>query len=212
MFFRTSEPHGLKHHPFLALVAPRPIGWISSMDGAGRVNLAPYSFFNGVAFSPPQVMFSVTGVHPQGGGMKDTLANVRETGEFVVNYVTWGLREAMNATSVSSPHGVDELALAGLTPEPAITVRVPRVKESPVHLECRFLQTAELPSNSPAMPNTVVFGQVLGIHIDDRVIEDGLIRYDRLEPIARMGYMDYARPREFFAMDRPVWSAKEGAR
>lgn len=210
MFFRTSEPHGLKHHPFLAIVAPRPIGWVSSIDVQGRANLAPYSFFNGVAFSPPQVMFAVTGTHPQGGGMKDTLANVRATKEFVCNYVTFDLREAMNQTAASAPHGVDEFALAGLTPEPAQIVKVPRVKESPVHLECRLVQIVELPANNPQMPNTVVIGEVLGIHVADAVIADGLIRYDKLDPIARMGYMDYARAGQYFAMDRPGWPPGKG--
>ena len=121
MFYRAGEPHGLRHNPFNALVVPRPIGWISSVDRAGVVNLAPYSFFNAVAYRPPQIMFAATG--PQrGGAFKDTLANVEATREFVVNMATWELREAMNASAAPAPPDIDEFALAGLTAAPAALV------------------------------------------------------------------------------------------
>jgi flavin reductase (DIM6/NTAB) family NADH-FMN oxidoreductase RutF len=200
MFYRPDQPHGLRRNPFNALVVPRPIGWISSVDAEGHVNLAPYSFFNAVAYSPPQVMFAATAPHAQ-GGLKDTVANVEATGEFVVNMATWDLREAMNATSAPAPHDVDEFALAGLTAEPAALVRPPRVKESPVHLECRHLRTVKL----AGADNTVVFGEVVGIEIADSVIEDGLVSWDRLQAIGRLGYTDYARVDGVFAMERPGW-------
>jgi flavin reductase (DIM6/NTAB) family NADH-FMN oxidoreductase RutF len=204
MFYRPPAPHGLRHNPFNALVIPRPIGWISSIDAQGTVNLAPYSFFNGVAYTPPQVMFAATGLHEH-GGLKDTVANVQATGEFVVNLATWALREAMNACSAPAPHEVDEFELAGLTPAPAETVTPPRVLESPVHLECRYVQTVELLTADPERPNLVVFGEVLGIHIDDHAIVDGMVRYDRLDVIGRLGYRDYVRVDNVFAMERPGW-------
>jgi flavin reductase (DIM6/NTAB) family NADH-FMN oxidoreductase RutF len=204
MFYRTDQPHGLRCNPFNALVVPRPIGWISSVDAEGNVNLAPYSFFNAVAYSPPQVMFAATAPHEH-GGLKDTVANVEATGEFVVNIATWNLREAMNATSAPAPHDVDEFALAGLAPEPAALVKPPRVKESPVHLECRHVRTVKLPSAGAGADNTVVFGEVVGIHIDDAVIDDGLVSWDRLQPIGRLGYLDFAPLGKVFAMERPGW-------
>ena len=130
MFYRTDEPHGLPHNPFNALVTPRPIGWISSVDGAGNVNLAPYSFFNAVSYSPPQVMFAASGYHTE-GGLKDSVRNIQETGEFVVNMVNWELREAMNVTSTAAPKNVDEFEVAGLEKETAEMVTPPRVKGCP---------------------------------------------------------------------------------
>jgi len=204
MFYRAKEPHGLPHNPFNAIVVPRPIGWISSVDAEGRANLAPYSFFNGVAYSPPQVMYSSTSSHRE-GGMKDSVANVKATREFVVSLATWSLREAMNATSAPAPHDVDEFDLAGLTPAPSVLVKPPRVKESPIHLECRLTRVVELPTWDEANPNTVMFGEVVGIHIDDSVLTDGLVDYHKAQPIGRLGYMDYVRVTEVFAMQRPGW-------
>ena len=204
MFYRAGEPHGLKHNPFNALVVPRPIGWISSLGADGAANLAPYSFFNGVAYRPPQVMFAATGPH-RGDRFKDTVANIEATGEFVVNMATWPLREAMNASSAPAPPDVDEFAVAGLTAEPAVLVRPSRVAESPVHLECALTHKTALPSADPEFPNTVVFGEVKGVHIADRAIEDGLVRYDRLDIVGRLGYRDYVRVDSVFAMDRPGW-------
>lgn len=205
MFYRTNEPHGLKHNPLNALVIPRPIAWVSSMDAEGRLNLAPFSFFNAIAYRPPQVMFAVTGVQPPDGRMKDTVANIQATGEFVVNLPTWELREETNLTSAPAPRDVDEFALAGLTPAPSRLVKVPGVKESPVQLECRHIQTLELLSANPAEPNRMVMGEILGVRIDDSVIEDGMVRYDRMHPIGRLGYMDYVRVTEVFSIPRPGW-------
>jgi flavin reductase (DIM6/NTAB) family NADH-FMN oxidoreductase RutF len=205
MFLHPGAPHGLRHNPFNAIVVPRPIGWISSVDAAGVANLAPYSFFNAVAYTPPQVIFAATGNHATDGGLKDTVANVEATGEFVVNLATWDLREAMNRSAAPAPHGVDEFTLARVTAAPAQLVRPPRVKESPVHLECRHVQTVRLLSADPAAPNLLVVGEVVGIHIDDAILVDGLVDYRRMQPIARLGYHDYASLGEIFAMQRPGW-------
>jgi len=210
VFYRANEPHGLRHNPLNALVIPRPIAWISTMDGDGNLNLAPFSFFNAVAYTPPQVMFAVTGVQPPESRMKDTVANIHATGEFVVNFSTWDLRNEMNITSAPAPRDVNEFALAGVTPAPSTTVKVPYVKESPVQFECRHLRTIELLSSNPAEPNRMVLGEVLGIRIDDAVIDNGLVRYDRLRPIGRLGYMDYARVTEVFSIRRPGWPIKAG--
>ena len=202
MFYETKDHHGLKHNPFKSLVVPRPIGWISSQDGNGVVNLAPYSFFNGVASDPPTVMFSSNGVHSE-GSYKDSVKNVRDTGEFVCNLATWEIREAMNTTSAMVARSVDEFELSGLTPVPSRLVKPPRVKESPVHLECKYLQIVELPCDKPEQSNLVVFGQVIGIHIDDSIISDGMIDMNVFKPIARLGYFDYSVVDNVFSMRRP---------
>ncbi len=202
MFYETKDHHGLKHNPFKSLVVPRPIGWISSQDRNGVVNLAPYSFFNGVASEPPTVMFSSNGVHSE-GSYKDSVKNVRDTGEFVCNLATWETREAMNTTSAMVARSVDEFELSGLTPVPSRLVKPPRVKESPVHLECKYLQIVELPCDKPEQSNLVVFGQVVGIHIDDSIISDGMIDMNVFKPIARLGYFDYSVVDNVFSMRRP---------
>lgn len=207
MYWRTSEHHNLKHNPFSALVAPRPIGWISTFDEEGRANIAPYSFFNAVSFAPPQLIFSVG---PRSGqdlpSVKDTLANVKTSGCFVANLVTWDLRAAMNTTSAECPPEVDEFELAGITAVSAEMVNAPRVKESPVHFECEVVQLIPTKSLQGNTPNMLVLGEVVGIHIDESVITDGLIDYAKTQPIARLGYVaDYAATTEVFRMDRPVW-------
>jgi len=204
MFYRPGSAHGLPRNPFNQLVVPRPIGWISSLGADGHVNLAPFSFFNAVAYVPPQVMFATTEPHREGGS-KDSLRNVRETREFVANLATWELREAVNTTSAPAPGGVDEFELAGLTKAPSRVVRPPRVAESPVQLECVLTTTVELPTPDPDDPNTVVFGEVVGIHIADEMIVDGRVDVLRLDPIARLGYDQYTRVTDTFAMTRPGW-------
>jgi len=208
MFYPTDKPHGLPHNPFNALVTPRPIGWISSMDGAGNVNLAPYSFFNAVAYSPPQVMFAVSGHHAD-GGMKDTIRNVQETKEFVINLATWTLRDAMNTSSTSAPGNIDEFDVAGLEKETSELVAPPRVRASPAHLECRYLQTVELMRASEADANQVVFGEVIGIHIHDEILVDGLVDMEKADVIGRLGYMDYVRVSDIFTMERPEWPIRK---
>ena len=208
MFYRTDEPHGLPHNPFNAIVVPRPIGWVSTVDAEASVNLAPYSFFNAVAYHPPQVMYASTGHHVQ-GGLKDSVANIKATGEFVVNLATWPLREKVNLSSAPAPHGVDEFEVAGLTKAPSELVAPPRIAESPVNLECRLTQVVELLTDNPDnSPNLVVFGHVVAIHIADDVIVDGRVDIHKLQPISRLGYMDYARVTDVFSMERPGWPIK----
>jgi len=203
MFYQPSlRDHGLPHDPFKALVSPRPIGWISSIDAEGRPNLAPYSFYNAVAFDPPVVVFGST-MRPRQNVRKDSHANIEATGEFVVNLATDALRDAMNASSASLPPGGDEFAHAGLATAPSRMVKPPRVAASPAALECRYLRTVELPCDTPGRTNYAVFGQVVGIHIDDSLIVDGRVDILRCRPLARLGYMDYTVVDNVFAMDRP---------
>ena len=198
MFYETAaNRHGLRHDPFKALVAPRPIGWISSLNRQGQVNLAPYSYFNAVSNDPHVVVFGSQ-------GRKDSQRNIEETGEFVCNLATWDLREAMNQTSAMVASEVDEMALAGLEPAPSRMVGPPRVAASPVALECRYMQTVRLPVKPGFGENSVIFGQVVGIHVADEAIEDGMIDITRLRTIARCGYHDYAVVDSVFAMIRPT--------
>lgn len=202
MFYETDKPHGLPRDPFKACIVPRPIGWISSLDADGVPNLAPYSFFNGVSYAPPVVMFASNG--PQPHGPKDTITNIESTAEFVVNMATWDLRDKMNATCAPLKPDIDEFVYAGLTAEPSRLVRPPRVAESPIHLECVYLQTVELPSDDPLARNAMVLGRVVGIHIRDDVLCDGLVDMAKIRPLSRLGYMDYAVIDETFTMARPA--------
>ena len=206
MFYRTDEKHGLRHNPFNALVAPRPIGWISTLDRDGRANLAPYSFFNAVSYTPPQVLFS-GGQRPAKRGaavpMKDSVTNARETGEFVCNIATWDLRERMNASSAHVAAEVDEFELAGLSKAPARLVKPPRVAESPVHLECVTVAVYPTLSVPGYSPNLIVLGKVVGIHIDQRVITDGVVDQTKLRLLGRLGGHDYVCVNDVFAMRRP---------
>lgn len=208
MFYEPEKSdHGLPKNPFNSLVIPRPIGWITSVDPQGNVNLAPYSFFNAVAYRPPTVMFSSSrGATSHDDDHKDSQRNIEATGEFVCNLTTWDTREAMNTTSATVAKEVDEMALAGLTPEPSKLIKPPRVAEAPVHFECRHIKTVTLPGVTPKDVYNVIFGQVVGIHIKDEFItEDGLIDVGKLRPIARLGYQDYAvvNPDTIFTMQRP---------
>ena len=198
MFYRTdTNDHGLPHSPFKAIVAPRPIGWISAMNRKGEMNLSPYSYFNAVGDRPPVVLFSSE-------GMKDAASFVEETGEFVCNFVTYELREKMNLTSAPLPRGENEMAFAGLTPAPSVLVKPPRVAEAPAALECKLLEIVRLKSiEGRPLNNHLVIGQVVGVHIDERFIRNG--RFDTLaaRPVMRMGYHDYAVGTEGFTMVRP---------
>lgn len=205
MFFTPgNHPDTLSRNPFSAIVVPRPIGWISTIDLQGVPNLAPYSFFNAVAYDPPQVMFAATSTH-QHGGQKDSVKNAQDTGEFVVNIVTYELREHMNASAVAAPSHINEFEYAKLTQEPSQLVKAPRVAESPIHLECKYTQTVLLPTDDPGDPNTVIFGEVIGIHIRDTVVKDGKLDLAKIQPVGRLGYLDYVHITESFAMDRPTW-------
>ena len=189
--------HGLPHDPFKAIVAPRPIGWIGSQSLSGIYNLAPYSYFNGLSYNPPFVMFSA-GNRPD-GSKKDSVLNAEETGEFVVNISTWDTRHQMNDTSWILEAETDELIKTGLTPIDSINVKPKRVAESPVHFECKYHQTVQLPGKEGF--HHVVFGQVIGIHIKDEFITDeGMVDVLKMKVIARLGYNDYTLIEKTFSI------------
>ncbi len=200
MFYEIAKrDHGLPHDPFKALVAPRPIGWITAVSAKGEINLSPYSFFNAVSDVPPMVAFS-------SHGRKDALTFIEETGEFVCNLATFDLRDAVNETSAALARGESEMAHAGLTPAPSRLVKPPRVAEAPAALECRHLQTVPLRPLSGAEPRYfLVIGEVVGVYIDDTFIVDGLVDTAAMRPIMRAGYREYfvATPETKFAMTRP---------
>ena len=210
MFYEPKKgDHGLPKNPFNSLVIPRPIGWITSLDANGVVNLAPYSFFNAVSYRPPTVMFAA-GAGPStaegGDWSKDSRRNIEATQEFVCNLTTWDTREQMNKTSTSVGMEIDEMALAGLTPEPSALVKPPRVAEAPIHLECRYVTSVKIPVWDEADQYFVVFGEVVGVHIrDDMITPEGLIDVAKLRPIARLGYNDYTviNSDTIFTMIRP---------
>jgi flavin reductase (DIM6/NTAB) family NADH-FMN oxidoreductase RutF len=196
--------HGLRYDPFKALVAPRPIGWIGSVDEQGRANLAPYSFFNAVSDRPPMVVFS-------SGGRKDSLRNIEATGEFTCSLATWDLRDAMNLSSAPVAAQVDEFQLARLQSAPSRFIKAPRVAAAPAALECKLWKTLALPApaNHPDAAYTVVFGEVVGVYIDEAYIVDGVVQTGAMRPIARMGYMEYSAvsPDTVFRLNRPLASA-----
>ena len=204
MFYETRDNrHGLPRDPFKSCVVPRCIGWISSVSARGVVNLAPYSFFNAIATGPPMVAFGSGGRHPHGG--KDTIANVEETGEFVCNLATCELREQMNRSSAATAPEVDEFVHAGLETEPAALVRPPRVAAAPIHLECMHYRTVDLPCRDPdpMARNALVIGEVVGVHIRDEVLSEGMVDMSKFRPIARLGYMDYSVADNVFTMPFP---------
>ncbi|MCA9836349.1 MAG: flavin reductase family protein [Trueperaceae bacterium] len=180
-------------------IIPRPIAWVSSQSEKGDLNLAPFSYFNAVSANPPILMISIG--HKNATNLKDTLRNILETREFVVNFVTRDNVEAMNATAINAPYGVDEFKLAGLTPVASQNVKVPRVKESPIHFECKLSDTHEFPEN------TVVFGEIIHIQMDDDICLDNYkIDVDRYKPIARLAGTLYAELDEVFSLERPVYT------
>ena len=197
MFYETSKnDHGLPRCPFKAIVSPRPVGWVTSMSAKGEINLAPYSFFNAVSDKPPIVLFSSE-------GRKDSLVFIEETNEFVCNLPTFDLRNAVVETGYDFPRGVNEMRESGLEPAACRLVRPPRVAAAPCALECKLLQIVDMVAldGTPAHRH-VVFGQVVGVHIDDRFIKDGRLDTAAMAPIARCGYQDYAVVTEMFVMAR----------
>ncbi len=195
------RPPGFRHSLYGALVTPRPIGWISTVSASGTINLAPFSFFNLIASDPLCCMYCANGSH-LAGGPKDSLANVREVGEFVFNLCTWDLREQMNLTAANSPRDVNEMAAAGLTAADSVSVRPPRVAASPIALECTVFDIVELPS-SDTLTNTMIMGRVQVVHIADEVIVDGMIDFARMRALGRLGYNDYTVVDNVFTMVRP---------
>jgi flavin reductase (DIM6/NTAB) family NADH-FMN oxidoreductase RutF len=198
-FYEPRLGHGLPHDPFKALVAPRPIGWISSLSATGAVNLAPYSFFNAFCERPPIVGFS-------SGGRKDSQRNIEATGEFVVNLATKKHAQAMNLTSAAVGPEVNEMELAGLAAAPCRLVKPPRVADAPAALECKLLLALPLKDlDGQPTPNALILGQVVGIHIDKAFLVDGIFDLALAHPIARCGYLaDYAEVTGLFEMIRPT--------
>jgi flavin reductase (DIM6/NTAB) family NADH-FMN oxidoreductase RutF len=198
MFYETGKRDpALPYDPFKAIVAPRPIGWVTSVSAKGEVNLAPYSYFNGVNSKPNVVMFSSE-------GRKDSVSFIAETREFVCNLATWDLREQMNVTSAPLPRGANEMERAGLAAVPSRLVKPPRIAASPCALECKLLQIVT-PNDIDGAPIDchVVIGQVIGVHIEDRFIVNGRLDTAAMKPIARCGYDEYAVVESVFAMQRP---------
>jgi flavin reductase (DIM6/NTAB) family NADH-FMN oxidoreductase RutF len=201
MEINTEQQNKKKLHRWLTqIVVPRPIGWISSANHDGAFNLAPFSFFNVVSSSPPIVGFSI-GARSLEPSYKDTLNNVRETGEFVVNVVTEELVQAMNITAREYPPEVDEFEQAGLTPVPSKLVKSPFVLESPIHLECRVSQIISLGEQDQG--SHLVLGEVLLIRVDERILkEQERIDHDLYQPVGRLGGSLYARTRDHFTLKR----------
>ena len=199
MFYQPKDGHGLPHNPFNAVVTPRPIGWISTRGENGQDNLAPYSFFNAVAYEPPQVVFASTSSKPDRDGTKDSVGNIRETGVFCVNIVEFTMRDAMNQTSGPWPREVDEFSQADIARTECDTIACARVAAAPANLECRVTQIVPLEGAA----NVAVFGEVVGVHLRDDCLVDGLFDVTRFNPLARLGYRDYATVREVFALSRP---------
>jgi flavin reductase (DIM6/NTAB) family NADH-FMN oxidoreductase RutF len=200
-FYQPAQGHGLRHDPLNAIIGPRPIGWISTRGLSGRLNLAPFSFFNAFNYRPPIIGFSSVGA-------KDSLKNAEETGEFVWNLTNYPLAERMNATSASVPYGVDEFELARLTPVPSRLVSAPRVAESPVNFECKVTEIVQLKDRHRApLQAWLILGEVVGVHILKSLLKEGIFDTFGADIILRAGGpTSYARvdPQDRFDMDRPV--------
>ena len=209
MYFRPGlhKEAGLSFSPIKAIVSPRPIGWISSCGKDGSINLAPYSYFNAISELPPMVMFSSA---PSGNEQyKDSLRNVTETEEFVVNVVSAALGDAMNITSADLAYGQNEFTAASLEMADCNTVKVPRVAAAPAALECKLWKVIELPKPETdgaetGIAGVMVIGTITGIHIADEIVKGGKIDVTSYQPLARLGYMDYARINDVFSMPRPA--------
>ena len=199
MFYRPEDGHGLPHNPFNAIVTPRPIGWIATRGADGSENLAPYSFFNAVAYVPPQVMFASTSAKPDRGDTKDSVSNIRETGVFAVNIVEYAMRDVMNVTSGPWEREVDEFDKAGIERAECDVIPCSRVVGSPATLECRMTQIVTLKGES----NFLVLGEVVGVHLRDDCVEDGMFDILKYQPLTRLGYRDYSRITEVFSLKRP---------
>lgn len=197
-FYEPAKGHRLPHCPLKAIVAPRPIGWISSVDAKGNVNLAPYSFFNMVCDAPPILYFASK-------GWKDSTANIEATGEFVASLVNRPLAEAMNITSAAVPHGEDEMRLAGLTAAPSRLVKPPRVAAAPTAFECKSLGISEVKDlDGKGTDFYMVLGQVVGVHIDPAYLHDGIFDTAAARTVARCGYRGYyTEVSGMFEMIRP---------
>jgi flavin reductase (DIM6/NTAB) family NADH-FMN oxidoreductase RutF len=199
MFYEPKNGHGLPHNPFNAVVSPRPIGWIATRGADGRDNLAPYSFFNAVAYEPPQIMFASTSAKADRGDTKDSVSNIRGTEVFAVNIVEYIARDIMNQTSGPWDKETDEFELAGVEKAECTTINCPRVANTPATLECKLTQIVQLPGDA----NFAVFGEITGVHLRDDCLVDGKFDVTRFNPLTRLGYRDYSVIREVFTLQRP---------
>jgi len=195
--YSPAQGHGLKYDPFKALIAPRPIGWISSVSGDGAVNLAPYSFFNALCASPPIIGFTSFGV-------KDSLRNITATGEFVHNCVSGDLAEKMNQTSCNFPHGINEMVEAGLESVASDLVVPPRVLAAHAAMECKLIETKNIADSAGNKTDChLVLGEVVRIHIDQNYINEGIVDEEKLGLAARLGYFNFSNVANLYAMRRP---------
>jgi len=206
MFYTTdTRQHGLRFDPFKALIVPRPVGWISTLSEDGTPNLAPFSFFNAIGDNPPMIMFSV-------GGRNDTLKNIEVTKECNCSFASKSLIDAMNMSRAGVDGSVNEFSLAGVGGSPSQLVKPERVAASPAALECRYWQSIELPPRANGSAGyTMVIAEVVGVYINDEFIKDGILDTAAMQPIARLGYMDYDVINEsnMFSLNRPV-TAEDG--
>jgi flavin reductase (DIM6/NTAB) family NADH-FMN oxidoreductase RutF len=198
-YYQPTLGHGLPHDPFSAIIGPRPIGWISSQDQDGRLNLAPYSFFNAFNYHPPIIGFASV-------GRKDSLNNIEKTGEFAWNLATRSLAEAMNQSSAAVAPEVDEFALSQLSTLPSKLIATPRVRQSPVSFECKLTQIVQLQSHAQSLiPTWLILGEVVAVHIAKHLLIDGIYDTAAAEPILRGGAAEYFQisPLGRFSMARP---------
>lgn len=199
MFYESKKGHPYTYNPFKAIVSPRPIGWISSLDSNGICNLAPYSFFNAVSDNPPMVFFSATGIKGKNSRIKDSIRNITETKEFVANVVSKELLDQMNLTSGIYSRTVDEFELAKLKKGKARLVKPPIVADSPASLECKLYKKVMLPGET----NILVLGLVVGVHINEKYIKNGMLDVSEYQPVARLGYTYYTAVTKVFSLLRP---------
>ena len=201
MFYETAKnDHGLARPPFKSCAVPRVIGWLSTVSADGVSNLAPYSQFTNLTFDPPYVLVSIN--RGPTGKRKDTCVNIEATGEFVYNIVPYALRNAMNVTAAPFPPEVDEFEKAGLTKGKCELVKPCRVADSPINLECKYVQTIVLPGDSKSGTVDIIIGKVVGVHLADEVIlPDGKIDMEKIRPLARMGYSDYTSVEHVFELE-----------
>lgn len=206
MFYDTAQNnHGLKYNPFKACVIPRPIAWISSIDKNGKVNVAPYSYFNAISDIPPMIMFSSS--YKPDGSLKDSIRNIEESGEFVVNVVTYAMIEKMQLSSNPLPYGHSEAEEFDIEMAVSNMVSAPHIKDSPINLECKYVKTVSLDFINEGdklvkASSMLVIGHVVGVHIADHLLKEGKVDSHALDAVARLGYSEYARVNDIFTMNR----------
>ena len=201
MFYEVTDKNDWLIH-FKSLIVPRPIGWISSKNNEGKINLAPYSFFNAIATIPPMVVIGPGG-YSKSGNNKDTLLNIKNNPEFVCNFVNWDVKDIMNETSYSFDNNESEIEKLSIEIEDSNLVSIPRVKLSPAHFECTLFKIIDLPSDSKGNPNHLIIGNIIGINVSDKIIKNDRVDIGELKPISRMGYDEYALINTIFSMKRP---------